>query len=1565
MTSTPSTSFSTEYSEHEYHEGLGYVDEHSGDSLRGRRRLGVAGGSLRADDSTEEMRFLGDGVGMAHGHSTSSGEEEEDEDGEEEEMDAADDSSDMDEDNDDEEDDDDDDDESEDNEGYATVQDELLEVMHGHGMEFGAGGGDGVPLTRLPEWGGGGGMFTRRLFRNLSAAEEEMEQLMLLRREGALMDSPLRAQRMGGARRDTRVVRLEAPPRGVFVADDWLEMPSRAPLAVDPAADTLRPYTGVSADWQLHAALSTERSSAAEPFATDSAAAAAAAPASAAHRRPAFGPALSNALLYGTGARCPPVANNTGEVVSGICRSEGTRMADGAGAAAPLLLRQSMAGGDCGLGDAFDSEVHDMAEALSGSSVFNEALGQDVMAVHHAAKATASTTARRRRWPLADLLRLLTGSRLHPYHWDVPQVNAADGLDRALEGDTGRCAPQRSVLLPDDALEAMLGLPLGRLISQDRTGAVVVCSVRGRRQTVSQVTRALFGNSQPGWNAPSGNANASGNGKRATAKRGSAAAFFDELETLLRDERVRRERQQLEAEVRHHIEQTVFWGDVSSSSASAPVPRSASPHPPETSAGAEATMTHPSPTPPAEPAPATLPVEIAVAPAPSPSLSPAPATTSTEPVDPTMLSRTTGIDPTVLVELPSDMRREVIQQHLGQIRDNQAFLSALPENVRHEVQEVAGQAAWLHSAASDMDNASFLATLPPVLREEIFLTSDEHFINSLPPHLSAEARYVRDRHRVNGMAPLAAAEAEWMRGDASRPGDTAAAAAAAGAVAARSNPRSKHALPFLTRLEVFERALRSPGVCGPLLANTVRVLCYDVSTRLALVRMAMRLLECRRPDDASVAGRSAELLSSLFKFSVTIAHDLRHTETTHPLCTFLAHVPEAVQHGGRHRARLVEALVSMMHLYFQILVEAGPTRTVLLQSATAASSSSPDEVDRSSSSSSSSSSPSPSPSTVPAIDASLLTGLSLVLRLPEATAKTRDKVLTMYEWAYRNETNRAAIVQCLVESATALAPEVCAAMRDEPGLRGCEAQFARLVRTLAELVRPDLRPLQALQPVWTALEAALEAANAARPSLALSQLAPMLECYLSAHTVRLPDWFGSATDTDTAAAADRPPHEVSAGQPPASTSAAERIDRRLAAFLERHATAINRLLYQNPALIQGPFRAALAHPRFLDFENKKLFFRSALQEQRRLQRSPPIRLLVRRDSVFEDSYHQLRPRSAAELKGRLNVQFVGEEGIDAGGLTREWYVILARKIFDENYALFRRSVGKSGAFHINASSHINEDHLGFFRFIGRFIGKALWDGQLLDAYFVRSVYKHMIGVRPSYHDIEAIDPEYYSSLTWVLQNDITEVLELGMSAEVEEFGEVKVIDLVPDGRHIPVTEHNKREYVRLITDLKMTRSIEPQLQAFLAGFHELIPRSLVSLFTDYELELLISGLPEIDIADLKMHTQYHGYRASSPQIQWFWEAVAALDRDDRARLLMFVTGSSKVPLGGFAYLPGMSGGGGIQRFQIHRVAGDTDRLPSAHTCFNQLDLPEYADRDKLRERLLTAIREGSEGFGFG
>lgn len=421
----------------------------------------------------------------------------------------------------------------------------------------------------------------------------------------------------------------------------------------------------------------------------------------------------------------------------------------------------------------------------------------------------------------------------------------------------------------------------------------------------------------------------------------------------------------------------------------------------------------------------------------------------------------------------------------------------------------------------------------------------------------------------------------------------------------------------------------------------------------------------------------------------------------------------------------------------------------------------------------------------------------------------------------------------------------------------------------------------------------------------------------------------------------------------------EPIERLFFSFTDEHKKILNYMVRTNPNLMSGPFGMLVRNSKVLEFDNKKNYFDRQLHANK--NNSNKLSINIRRDQVFLDSYRSLFFKSKDEFRNsKLEINFKGESGIDAGGVTREWYQVLSRQMFNPDYALFTPVASDETTFHPNRTSYINPEHLSFFKFIGRIIGKAIYDGCFLDCHFSRALYKRILGKQVSLKDMENLDLEYFKSLMWMLENDITDVITEDFSVETDDYGEHKIIDLVENGRNIPVTEENKYEYVKLVVEYRLTTSVQEQINNFIIGFHEIIPKELVAIFNEQELELLISGLPDINVDDWKNNTNYVNYSPSSIQIQWFWRAVKSFDNEERAKLLQFSTGTSKVPLNGFKEL---SGANGTCKFSIHRDYGATDRLPSSHTCFNQIDLPAYETYETLRGSLLLAISESHEGFG--
>ncbi|OXB75856.1 UNVERIFIED_CONTAM: hypothetical protein H355_016611 [Colinus virginianus] len=354
-----------------------------------------------------------------------------------------------------------------------------------------------------------------------------------------------------------------------------------------------------------------------------------------------------------------------------------------------------------------------------------------------------------------------------------------------------------------------------------------------------------------------------------------------------------------------------------------------------------------------------------------------------------------------------------------------------------------------------------------------------------------------------------------------------------------------------------------------------------------------------------------------------------------------------------------------------------------------------------------------------------------------------------------------------------------------------------------------------------------------------------------------------------------------------------------------------------------------------------------------------VKINVSRQTLFEDSFQQIMALKPYDLRRRLYVIFRGEEGLDYGGLAREWFFLLSHEVLNPMYCLFEYAGKSNYCLQINPASTINPDHLSYFCFIGRFIAMALFHGKFIDTGFSLPFYKRMLSKKLTIKDLESIDTEFYNSLIWIRDNNIEECnLEMYFCVDMELLGKVTSHELKSGGSNILVTEENKEEYIGLMAEWRFSRGVREQTKAFLDGFNEVVPLQWLHYFDEKELEVMLCGMQEVDLADWQRNTVYRHYTRNSKQIMWFWQFVKETDNEVRMRLLQFVTGTCRLPLGGFAELMGSNG---PQKFCIEKVGKET-WLPRSHTCFNRLDLPPYKSYEQLKEKLLFAIEE-TEGFG--
>ncbi|KLO18527.1 HECT-domain-containing protein [Schizopora paradoxa] len=369
-----------------------------------------------------------------------------------------------------------------------------------------------------------------------------------------------------------------------------------------------------------------------------------------------------------------------------------------------------------------------------------------------------------------------------------------------------------------------------------------------------------------------------------------------------------------------------------------------------------------------------------------------------------------------------------------------------------------------------------------------------------------------------------------------------------------------------------------------------------------------------------------------------------------------------------------------------------------------------------------------------------------------------------------------------------------------------------------------------------------------------------------------------------------------------------------------------------------------------DFRRKLVYFRS--QPSMRTA-AGTCSVKVRRNHIFEDSYSEIMRQSPSELKKRFMIRFDGEDGLDYGGLSREYFFLLSHEMFNPFYCLFEYSAQDNYTLQINPASGVNPEHLNYFKFIGRVMGLAVFHRRFLDAYFIVSFYKMILRRKVTLTDLESVDAELHRGLKWMLENDITDVLDETFTTTVDRFGEMITIELRPDGANIPVTEANKAEYVDAVAENRIARRVKEQFDSFMVGFNEFIPQELVSVFDERELELLIGGMSEIDVDDWNKFTDYRGYEVNDDVIQWFWKILRSWPPEKKARLLQFATGTSRIPVNGFKDLQGSDG---PRRFTIEK-SGDPNGLPKSHTCFNRIDLPPYSDYQILEKKLTLAVEE--------
>jgi E3 ubiquitin-protein ligase HECTD2 len=415
----------------------------------------------------------------------------------------------------------------------------------------------------------------------------------------------------------------------------------------------------------------------------------------------------------------------------------------------------------------------------------------------------------------------------------------------------------------------------------------------------------------------------------------------------------------------------------------------------------------------------------------------------------------------------------------------------------------------------------------------------------------------------------------------------------------------------------------------------------------------------------------------------------------------------------------------------------------------------------------------------------------------------------------------------------------------------------------------------------------------------------------------------------------------------------------------------------------------------MDQQARDAFFNSILTNR---LADPYFHLRVRRDCLVDDSLRSISEAVGSgqdDIKKGLRVQFIGEEGIDAGGLRKEWFLLLVRDVFDPNYGkLSERHVPIDpihlpllGMFVYDDDSHFCYFNPNSFEtsdqyfLVGAVLGLAIYNSTILDVDLPPFAFKKLLAAAPSsgltgasnrpvinytLEDLAEFRPALARGLRQLLEydGDVEETFCRNFVAESERFGLVREVPLCPNGENRPVTNSNRQDFVNLYVRYLLDTAVSRQFEPFKRGFFTVCSGNALSLFRPEEIELLVRGSDEpLDVASVKSVAEYENWKDENGKeladpaeqvnvVKWFWEFFGAADAQDQRKILSFITGSDRIPAVGTTSLV----------IKISCLGDDQDRYPVARTCFNILQLYKYRSRRRLVEKLWRAVLE-SEGFG--
>uniref|UniRef100_I3JVK3 HECT and RLD domain containing E3 ubiquitin protein ligase 4 n=1 Tax=Oreochromis niloticus TaxID=8128 RepID=I3JVK3_ORENI len=349
--------------------------------------------------------------------------------------------------------------------------------------------------------------------------------------------------------------------------------------------------------------------------------------------------------------------------------------------------------------------------------------------------------------------------------------------------------------------------------------------------------------------------------------------------------------------------------------------------------------------------------------------------------------------------------------------------------------------------------------------------------------------------------------------------------------------------------------------------------------------------------------------------------------------------------------------------------------------------------------------------------------------------------------------------------------------------------------------------------------------------------------------------------------------------------------------------------------------------------------------------NPCLILIVRRENIVGDTMEVLRKSKNVDYKKPLKVIFVGEEAVDAGGVRKEFFLLIMKELLDPKYGMFRYYEESRLIWFSNKTF----EDIDLFNLIGVICGLAIYNLTIVELNFPLALYKKLLKKKPTLEDLKELMPDVGRSLQQLLdytEDDLEETFCLNFTITEENYGATEVFELVPNGENINVNMSNRQDFVNAYVDYVFNTSVAPLFECFYAGFHKVCGGKVLELFQPNELQAMVIGNTNYDWMELEKTTEYKGeYWTDHPTIRLFWEVFHDLPLEKKKQFLLFLTGSDRIPILGMKSL----------KLVIQPTGGGEHYLPVAHTCFNLLDLPKYTSLEMLREKLLQAI-DHNQGF---